>query len=121
MSNPQPVPPAGVDVRGEVRERIAKAILNARGARRGMPAINNIEALVGPKLWAEALDDADAVHAALLAAPPPSAPATHSYQPDPKYPWFCRECGYSRDEVLKHGPAALPASPTAASDGGETP
>lgn len=26
----------------------------------------------------------------------------HAYIPHPKYPWFCKECGYSAHETLKH-------------------
>lgn len=27
---------------------------------------------------------------------------THVYQPHPRYPWFCGECGYPEHERLKH-------------------
>lgn len=27
---------------------------------------------------------------------------THDYNPHPKYPWFCADCGYAEHERLKH-------------------
>jgi hypothetical protein len=49
----------------ELLDRAAAAIANARGARRGMPAIVNVLELLPEKLRAEVLDDAEAVLAAL--------------------------------------------------------
>jgi hypothetical protein len=42
-------------------ERVAAAIANARGARRGMPRITNILAVVGTATRAELIEDARAV------------------------------------------------------------
>lgn len=47
-------------------DRVARAILNARGARRGVPAIVNIERLVGPAIFEAARDDAVAALEALF-------------------------------------------------------
>lgn len=49
-----------MDITREMVERGAAAIANARGGRRGMPPISNIRDLVGPKLWAEVIEDAGA-------------------------------------------------------------
>lgn len=27
---------------------------------------------------------------------------THPYEPHPKFPWFCKKCGYPESEALKH-------------------
>lgn len=29
-------------------------------------------------------------------------PALHAFKPHPKWPWFCKECGYAPHEPLKH-------------------
>lgn len=44
-----------------LREEIAKALLNARGGRRGVPLITNVEMLVPDGIRDAALLDADAV------------------------------------------------------------
>lgn len=49
----------------KLRERIASAIANARGGRRGMPQIKNVLDMLSGKLRDELLDDADAVLAVL--------------------------------------------------------
>jgi len=37
------------------------------------------------------------------AAGPPICDANlHVYKPDPRWPWFCQECGYGEHERLKH-------------------
>jgi hypothetical protein len=46
-------------------DRVARTILNARGARKGVPEIRNIEDLVGPELWRNAREDAIAALEAL--------------------------------------------------------
>jgi hypothetical protein len=33
---------------------------------------------------------------------------THAYRPHPKWPWWCRDCGYPEHERLKHHPIAPP-------------
>lgn len=33
--------------------------------------------------------------------------ALHRYVPHPKWPWFCRDCGYPEHEVLKHIPGTI--------------
>lgn len=43
----------------------ARAIMNERGARAGMPEIANIEDMLAPEQWSQALDEA---RAALKAA-----------------------------------------------------
>lgn len=48
-----------------IQERIAAAIANARGARRGVPKIKNILDVLPAKLRDEVMDDADAVIAEL--------------------------------------------------------
>ena len=30
-------------------------------------------------------------------------PDTHRYQPDENYPWFCKQCGYTKHNDLQHG------------------
>lgn len=45
----------------ETVRRAAAAIANVRGGRRGMPQIANVLELIGPKLTAEVLEDAQAV------------------------------------------------------------
>lgn len=32
----------------------------------------------------------------------PPAPTLHRFEPHPKHPWFCKECGYAPCEPLKH-------------------
>lgn len=32
----------------------------------------------------------------------PASSLRHYYEPDKKYPWFCRHCGYAEHEMLKH-------------------
>jgi len=56
------------------REKIAAAIANARGGRRGMPPIINILEILPEKLKLEVLDDADAVLAAFRV---PQQPLTY--------------------------------------------
>mgnify|MGYP000877907748 CR=1 FL=1 len=46
---------------GNLRWKIAGAIANARGNRRGVPSISNILDVLPEKLLTEVLDDADAV------------------------------------------------------------
>lgn len=33
---------------------------------------------------------------------PPANARLHRFDPDPKHPWFCRQCGYGPGETLKH-------------------
>ena len=56
-----------MEITREMVERGAEAIANARGGRRGMPPISNIRELIGPKLWAEVLEDSEAALRAALA------------------------------------------------------
>lgn len=44
----------------EIIKRAAAAIANARGARRGAPAIKNIMDMLPEKLWKEVMEDAEA-------------------------------------------------------------
>lgn len=31
----------------------------------------------------------------------------HKYEPNPKYPWFCKHCGYAEHEQIMHLPNKL--------------
>ncbi|MBD9372077.1 hypothetical protein IB238_05465 [Rhizobium sp. ARZ01] len=47
----------------------------------------------------------------------PAASSQHAFVPHPKYPWFCRDCGYAPHEALKHkqpGDRAAPTEPNGA-------
>lgn len=44
-------------------------------------------------------------------------PVLHDYEPNPKYPWFCRHCGYAEHEPLKHRQPSRTFVGTAISDG----
>lgn len=57
-------------------ERVAAAIANARGARRGAPALANVLAVLSPKLRAEVMEDAAAALTAAAAGPAPAEPNT---------------------------------------------
>jgi hypothetical protein len=46
----------------------------------------------------------------LRANEPPATPLLHDFKPHPKWPWFCKECGYAPHEVLKHTPSAPSAT-----------
>lgn len=37
-----------------------------------------------------------------LAPPERPKPDLHRYEPNSKYPWFCKHCGYPEHETLKH-------------------
>lgn len=48
----------------------------------------------------------------------------HVYQPCPKYPWFCEQCGYPEHERLKHTTSAQAPPPNPRvpmQEGGEKP
>ena|ERR1043166_4714444 len=49
-----------------------------------------------------------------LSRPAPEADASrklHQYKPDPKYPWFCADCGYAEHERLMPSPVSRPHQP----------
>ena len=60
----------GIRITAEMVDRGAAALANARGARRGQPALRNIRDVVGAKRWGELLSDSDACLRAALRRDP---------------------------------------------------
>ena len=60
----------GIRITAEMVDRGAAALANARGARRGQPALRNIRDVVGAKRWSELLSDSDACLRAALRRDP---------------------------------------------------
>lgn len=60
--------------------------------------------LVRLHFWSPQAANEIAVKAELPAPEQPTVP-THAYVPHPKWPWFCKQCGYPEHEILKHAPS----------------
>ena len=63
-------PAQGIRITAEMVDRGAAALANARGARRGQPALRHIRDVVGAKRWGELLSDSEACLRAALRRDP---------------------------------------------------